>query len=195
MIRLMKNSFARPRILAAALFAVIFLIGPEALAQATDGQTETKNLPVAWVQYDYTPTPFTVLTLVVGYVATGLIGLFGLLILWRIHERTIDISRLIAEESGHASLSRFQFLIFTFVISLSLLLVIVGDLEHGPRFPAEIPLGIYALLGISAASYVFSKGIQKDITMTEKQIEAAGGAAGPEDPLKPRVGAGNENAG
>jgi len=49
----------------------------------------------------------------------------------------IDMSRLISESDGAASLSRFQFLIFTFVISLSLMLVILGQ-EGGPGFPAGI---------------------------------------------------------
>lgn len=107
-------------------------------------------------------THFNFLTLVVGYLAVTLIGLFGFLILWRIYTGKIDISLLISESDGGASLSRFQFLIFTFVISLSLLLVILGS-KDGPQFPQTIPAGIYALLGISAASYVVSKGIQKNI--------------------------------
>ena len=71
----------------------------------------------------------------------------------------IDISRLISEPNGDASMSRFQFLVFTFVIGLSLLLVIVGK-SGPPAFPHEIPGGILALLGISGGSYVVSKGIQ-----------------------------------
>ncbi|MDQ6622168.1 MAG: hypothetical protein M3Y86_01610 [Verrucomicrobiota bacterium] len=106
-------------------------------------------------------THFNFLTLVVGYLAVTLVGLFGFVILWRIFTGKIDITLLISEPGGSASLSRFQFLIFTFVISLSLLLVIFGA-KNGPRFPDTIPAGIYALLGISAASYVVSKGIQND---------------------------------
>lgn len=106
-----------------------------------------------------TLTYFSILTLVVGYLATTLIGLFGFVILWRMLTGKIDIRLLISESDGAASLSRFQFLVFTYVISLSLLLVILGA-ENGPAFPDKIPVGIYALLGISAASYVVSKGIQ-----------------------------------
>ncbi len=98
--------------------------------------------------------------------------MFGFVILWRILFGKIDISGLISEPNGNASLSRFQFLIFTFVISLSLLLVILGA-KAGPQFPETIPAGIYALLGISAASYVVSKGIQKDITL--KELDTKGG--------------------
>lgn len=107
-------------------------------------------------------THFNFLTLVVGYLAVTLIGLFGFLILWRIYTGKIDLSLLLSESGGGASLSRFQFLIFTFVISLSLLLVILGA-KDGPHFPEKIPAGFYVLLGISAASYVASKGIQKNI--------------------------------
>lgn len=104
-------------------------------------------------------TYFSILTLVIGYLATTLIGAFGFVILWRMFTGRIDLTLLISETNGSASLSRFQFLVFTFVISLSLLLVILGA-KDGPAFPGTIPIGIYALLGISAASYVVSKSIQ-----------------------------------
>lgn len=104
-------------------------------------------------------TYFSILTLVIGYLATTLIGAFGFVILWRMFTGRIDLTLLISESNGSASLSRFQFLVFTFVISLSLLLVILGA-KDGPGFPETIPIGIYALLGISAASYVVSKSIQ-----------------------------------
>jgi uncharacterized BrkB/YihY/UPF0761 family membrane protein len=100
------------------------------------------------------------LTLAIGWILTLLIGLFGLIILWKIVSGEINISKLISEPDGSgASLSRFQFLIFTFVISMSLFWVIVR-LEG---FPEEIPSGIFALLGISSGSYVISKGIQSRI--------------------------------
>ncbi|MDQ6860891.1 MAG: hypothetical protein M3032_07030 [Verrucomicrobiota bacterium] len=105
---------------------------------------------------------FDLLTIIVGYLLITIIGLLGFLILWRIYTGKIDISLVISEGNGAASLSRLQFLIFTFVISLSLLLVILGK-EGGPGFPPTIPAGIYALLGISAASYVVSKGIQANV--------------------------------
>ncbi|HEX8680422.1 MAG TPA: hypothetical protein VF683_10705 [Chthoniobacterales bacterium] len=123
---------------------------------------------------------FDFLTLLVGYLATTLIGLFGFVILWRIFWGQIDISLLISEGNGSASLSRFQFLIFTFVISLSLLLIIIGA-KDGPKFPETIPAGIYALLGISAASYVVSKGIQSGVDKPRAEDD--------------RVSPDNENAG
>ncbi len=101
---------------------------------------------------------FDNLTLAIGWMLTGLIGAFGLVILWKMITGDIDLKNLISETDGSgASLSRFQFLIFTFVISMSLFWVIV---RH-ETLPEEIPTGIFVLLGISSGSYVISKGIQK----------------------------------
>src|ERR1700676_3124851 len=101
------------------------------------------------------------LVLVIGYLLCGLIGLIGIAVLWLIYDGTIDLSRLISEANGDASISRFQFLVFTFVISLSLFLVIVaGQSGDGkPSFPKEIPAGILTLLGISGSSYAVGKAI------------------------------------
>ncbi len=140
---------------------------------ASTGQAETASGSITTSLHGQKLTYFAILTLVIGYLTTSLIGLFGFVILWRILSGKIDIRGLISEPNGSASLSRFQFLIFTFVISLSLLLVILGA-KGGPQFPDTIPAGIYALLGISAASYVVSKGIQKDITLKELDSQTGG---------------------
>ena len=68
----------------------------------------------------------TNLAIVCGYLICGFVGLLGAAVLWNIFDGTIDLSRLISEPTGDASMSRFQFLIFTFVIALSLFLVIVS---------------------------------------------------------------------
>jgi hypothetical protein len=99
------------------------------------------------------------LTMICGYLICGLIGLIGVAVLWQIFDGTIDLSRLISEPNGDASMSRFQFLVFTFVISMSLFLVIVSG-KGGPAFPATIPGGILTLLGISGSSYAVGKAIQ-----------------------------------
>jgi len=98
-----------------------------------------------------------ILSLVTGYVICGLIGVLGILVLWKIADGSIDLSRLISEPNGDASMSRFQFLVFTFVIALSLFLVIVSTKPAG--FP-NIPGTVLSLLGISGSSYLISKGIQ-----------------------------------
>ena len=99
-----------------------------------------------------------ILSLVAGYIICGLVGFLAIIVVWRIADGTIDISQLISEANGDASMSRFQFLVFTFVIALSLFLVIVGADKH-PAFP-QIPGTVLALLGISGSSYLVGKSIQ-----------------------------------
>jgi hypothetical protein len=98
-----------------------------------------------------------VLAVVVGSIIAAFIAALCALVVVFIATNKIDISYLISEEDGKASLSRFQFLIFTFVIAMSFFLVTVG--QSPPKLP-DIPPGVFALLGISAGSYVVSKGIQ-----------------------------------
>jgi|GEM_PF-1511969 len=83
----------------------------------------------------------------------------------------IDMTFLISEANGHASLSRFQFLVFTFVIAGSYLLLLSWALgctgndcpkliEGGVLQLPNIPAGVLGLIGISGGSYVIAKGIQ-----------------------------------
>src|SRR5215475_4521405 len=105
------------------------------------------------------PDPgFHFLALVMGWVVTVLIGAFALAIIYKIIKGDIDLMYLIAGVDGDASLSRFQFLVFTFVIALGLFLIILSA-KDGPAFPPTIPGGILALLGISGGSYVTSKAV------------------------------------
>lgn len=108
----------------------------------------------------------TLLGLVIGWILTGFIGLLAVMILIKIWRGDIDLNYLIADENGWASLSRFQFLVFTFVVAMSLFYLIVANTP--PQYPV-IPKEILALLGISGGSYVISKGIQnsRDVSMTE----------------------------
>lgn len=107
------------------------------------------------------PTPVPVptwLTFSSGWIALGFLAFLGLAIMYLIFKGKIDLSNLISEPSGDASMSRFQLLVFTFVIAASLFLIIAAP--SPPAFPKEIPNGILILLGISASSYLVSKGIQ-----------------------------------
>ena len=97
--------------------------------------------------------PVLKLKLTFDYGLLTLIFLFAFLILAAIASGKIDISSLLAENGGGASMSRFQLLIFTFVIAVSFFLVVVG----GPGLP-EVPGSVLALLGISAGTYGVSKG-------------------------------------
>jgi hypothetical protein len=109
------------------------------------------------------------LVLVMGWIIAILIGFLGLIVAWKILIGKIDLQYLISEDNGHASISRFQFLIFTFVIAGGLLLMIINKLE----FPPSIPGSVLALLGISSGSYVAAKGIQ-----TSKEVSLKGGGNG-----------------
>lgn len=91
----------------------------------------------------------------VAWVTLGFVALLGLAVVWQIFTGRIDLSRVISEPSGDASMSRLQLLIFTFVIALSLFLVIASSKEL-----PDISAGVLTLLGISASSYLVSKGIQ-----------------------------------
>lgn len=95
------------------------------------------------------------LKLAIGYGSLVLIFLFGFVVLAAIATDKIDISELLEEESGGASTSRFQLVIFTFVIGLSFVLIVATS----GKFP-DLPANVLALLGVSATTYGVSKGIQ-----------------------------------
>jgi len=110
----------------------------------------------------------------IEYAGLVIVFLFGFMILAGIASGKIDISRILEEQSptngdktaageakpGKASMSRFQLLIFTFVIAISLFLIVVSK----GAFPDKIPPEILTLLGISASTYAVSKGIQTSAT-------------------------------
>lgn len=112
-----------------------------------------------------TPTPDPVvfsggpkITFAVSAVALGFLGGLGIAILYLVlkpNKPRIDLSSLVSEPTGEASMSRFQLLVFTFVIAASFFLLVAkkGD------FP-EVTNGVLVLLGISSSSYLVSKGIQ-----------------------------------
>jgi hypothetical protein len=84
------------------------------------------------------------------------LGALGILVLLKIVTDKIDLEWLISEDNGHASMSRFQLLIFTFVIAIGF----VKLTESNSKFP-DINNGVLTLLGISASTYAVGKGIQK----------------------------------
>jgi hypothetical protein len=111
-------------------------------------------------------TKYEILGLAIGWILTVFIGLLGLIIVVKVWRGDIDLNYLISDELGYASLSRFQFLVFTFVVAMSLFyLIVIGTPPAYPKIPGEI----LALLGISGGSYVLSKGLQnsRDVSMTE----------------------------
>jgi hypothetical protein len=89
----------------------------------------------------------------------------GSAVVWALINGRIDLRYLLSEpgapdaagKSSHkASLSRFQFLIFTFVIAG---LYLALSLEKGTL--VEIPANVLLLLGISSTTYGASKGISE----------------------------------
>jgi hypothetical protein len=106
------------------------------------------------------------LTIVLGYVIVILVFFYGLMVLIAMATNKIDISGLLCEPNENkASMSRFQLLIFTFVIAFSLVMIIIAN--DPLKFP-DVPSGVLLLLGISASTYTVGKGISK----------SAGGAEG-----------------
>ena len=90
-----------------------------------------------------------------SWLILGIIASFAFTIVVLIWRGIINLQRVISEPTGDASMSRFQLLIFTFVIATSFFLITVNKGEF-----AEVPSSVLGLLGISAGSYVVSKGIQ-----------------------------------
>jgi hypothetical protein len=87
-------------------------------------------------------------------IATG--HWFWFVILLGIASGEIVIDTILSESGGGASMSRFQLLIFTFVIALSLFFIVANNPKQFPSVPTDI----LTLLGISATTYGVSKGIQ-----------------------------------
>ena len=108
-------------------------------------------------------------SLVIAWLLTGFLTALMVVIVVLILTGRIKLDKLISEPNGDASLSRFQFLIFTFVIAASFFLIVVG--VDPPRFPDSIPSEIFVLLGISAGTYAISKGIQSNYDIRMHEIE------------------------
>ena len=93
-----------------------------------------------------------------------IILLFAFVVLWKIYTGAISLDGLLAEPpasgkavgTAKASLSRFQFLIFTFVIAGLYLLL---SIEAGTF--VDIPTNVLALMGISGGTYIVSKAVNK----------------------------------
>ena len=109
------------------------------------------------------------LKILAGYLALIMVFAYGLLTLYAMASGKIDLTYLVSEADGHASMSRFQLLIFTFVIGLSIVLMVVSS--NPPKFPV-IPNEVLILLGISASTYAVSKGIHKSAETDQADIAA-----------------------
>ena len=110
---------------------------------------------------------------VAAWVMVILVGGLAGIILWKIWAGKIDLAKLISEANGDASMSRFQFLMFTFVVVL--MWIYLFFCKDCSGF-VDIPSGVLELLGISGASYVVSKGIQKSHETEVAKAQAQAGA-------------------
>jgi hypothetical protein len=118
------------------------------------------------------PPSLVFLELLAGYVVCGIIAIIGFAVAWKLATGQIDISKILTEKDGTpggaASMSRFQLLIFIFVIAVSFFLVVISNIKIIQARPGvsglpglpEVPPGVLALLGISASSYAVGKAIQ-----------------------------------
>lgn len=122
--------------------------------------------------------PWLSLPVIVGVGVVILILGLAAVILIKIFTDRIDISQLLAEPDGKASLSRFQFLVFTFVIAGVYLLLCI---ESGTF--VEIPASVLGLMGISSGSYVVSKGIGANVANTA--VKAGASSPAPAEPPAP----------
>ena len=95
------------------------------------------------------------LTLLV-YSFTVFLAALQALVLYKIATNQINLQLLLSDDRGDASLSRFQLLIFTFVIGASFLYLTV----KGAAFP-PVNEGVLLLLGISSATYALGKSLEK----------------------------------
>jgi hypothetical protein len=101
-------------------------------------------------------SPMDRLKVVAGYLILILVFFYGLMVLIAMVSGEIDLKYLLSEADGSASMSRFQLLVFTVIIGLSLFLIIVSSTP--PKFP-EVPPAILTLLGISATTYAAGKAL------------------------------------
>ena len=113
----------------------------------------------------------SMMQLVCGYGVCLFMALLAGTLLIFIWMGRINLYGRVSEANGAASMSRFQLLIFTLVVAISLFILV----EKGGRFP-EIPDGVLTLLGISASTYAVGKGIsysrEEGVTTPEERAMA-----------------------
>lgn len=111
--------------------------------------------------------------LLVAFALLGgiLLGAFGLAPVLQMLGGTISLKGLVSEKDGKASLSRFQFLVFTFVVAISYFLLVIEQLsatETLQKLPGLDPT-VLGLLGISGLGYLGSKGLQGQKEKNEQE--------------------------
>ncbi|HEY9104564.1 hypothetical protein [Chitinimonas sp.] len=105
-------------------------------------------------------------TLAISYLAIVLVALYKVLYV-------PNLSKLLCEPDGKASISRFQLFVFTLVISG---LYLALSIEAGQLI--DVPNGALTLLGISGGSFLISKGIKPGDGGNTGGNDQAGGQGG-----------------
>ena len=100
------------------------------------------------------PTTFDYLLGAMGFAFVVIMGVLCVMLLIKMWRNEINLSSLLEEANGQASMSRFQLLIFTLVVAVGVFLYIL----YMKTLP-DIPNSILILLGISASTYAAGKGI------------------------------------
>lgn len=110
---------------------------------------------------------------IIGFVAFGsIVVLFAAAVLYKIGNGQLPLEGIISEpEDGphhqgkpKASLSRFQFLIFTFVVAGLFLML---SIEAGRM--VDIPTNVLVLIGLSGTGFLAGKAISKPDAETPKK--------------------------
>ena len=120
----------------------------------------------------------------IGFIAfSAVIVAFAAAVLWEIFDGTIDLYGIISEPQGvadrdgkpKASLSRFQFLVFTFVVAGLFLML---SIEAGTF--VNIPNNVLMLIGLSGGGFIVSKAVghKKPDATSKTGDDAGGGRAG-----------------
>jgi hypothetical protein len=104
--------------------------------------------------------------LIIGYTVCVVVGLLALLVIWKIIRGDINLDLLISEKTGEASMSRFQLLVFSFIVGLSFFFIVMTS-----KSLPDVPGGVLGLLGISASSYTVSKAIQANMPQIPPGVE------------------------
>lgn len=89
-----------------------------------------------------------------GFGFLVIMGLLCIMLLWKMWTNQINLSTLLKEANGDASMSRFQLLVFTLVVAVGVYLYLLRHLAL-----PDVPQSILTLLGISASTYAAGKGI------------------------------------
>jgi hypothetical protein len=126
------------------------------------------------------------LVILTGYVGIAILSLFAIAVVLLILWGKIDLTKLISEADGSASMSRFQFLVFTFVVGFALMLAVVQSvLSVAPGTAVvlpHLPGSLLGLIGISGGTYAVSKGIQKS---NETALKGQDGSQGDKITIAP----------